>query len=201
METISLLFPILIVTGIKGIEVYRSTLEFLDEKLSGLYFLNNQNQANFSQSFGLCLRFNYKKLGKSSDYEKPRIIYIPNTCCKRNFMALTAEYPGTWFSLGNYGKPNAYSTWVLFEPPDNFDIWSANKWHHLCITFEKSTSSVKLVKVFHNIIDNKIYRESSPFWNVFASGTAMSLAVLVTICTGFILWTITKLTITIENHN
>ena len=150
MVTKSPLFiAILIVSGTKGIKVYRSTVDFLDEKLSGLHFLNNQNPAKFSQSFGLCLRFNFKKLGKSSDITKPTIIYIPNPHSKKSFVRLRAEYEGTWFHLGNYERQNAFSNWVLFEPPDNFYlIWSANKWHHLCFAFEKSTSFVTLVKVF-----------------------------------------------------
>ena len=158
---IPLFFTILLVTAVQGIKVYRSTLDFLEEKLSGLHFLNSQNHSDFAQSFGLCLRFNFKRLGKSSDITKPRIIYIPSPYSKRNFLTLTAEYEGAWFHFGNYERPNAYSNWVLFEPPDNFKIWSANKWHHLCIAFEKSTSFVKLVKVLF----------SKLIWTIFAKVT------------------------------
>ena len=138
-----------------GIKIYRSTLQIFDENsLSGLHYSNYQNFLTFSNSFSACIRFNYKRLAGSFAYGRSRIFHFPNQNFRETFfkafVGLSAEYPGTWFHLGNYERNNSYSNWILLEPPNSHDIWSAYKWHHLCFSFAKSKSLVTLVKVSYN---------------------------------------------------
>ena len=137
-----------------GIKIYRSTLHIFDENaVSGLHFFNDFNYNNFSNSLSACVRFNYKRLAGSFAYGRSRIFHFPNQDFKETFfkafVALSAEYPGTWFHLGNYERNNSYSNWILLEPHGNHDIWNAFNWHHLCFSFEKSQSFVSIVKVPH----------------------------------------------------
>ena len=40
------------------------------------------------------------------------------------------------------------SNWIMKDPKTNqFNIWYADHWHHLCICYTKATSSISIVKV------------------------------------------------------
>ena len=53
--------------------------------------------------------------------------------------------------LGNEEKgiePGYFSNWIMKDPKTNqFNIWYADHWHHLCIRYAKATSSIAIVKV------------------------------------------------------
>ena len=67
--------------------------------------------------------------------------------------------------LGNEEKgiePGYFSNWIMKDPKTNqFNIWYADHWHHLCIRYAKATSSIAIVKVslslcFKRFGDNQI---------------------------------------------
>lgn len=124
-----------------SIVVYKSNPIKEGDKL-GLQYAKSEGQIvqPSMKSFTTCVRFFYKTLGH-------RLIYFGSGYNDRYFLWLSANYPHTWWGLGNYelGK-EYYSNWILKHPQTNdFSIWKTNFWHHLCISFSASTSIISFV--------------------------------------------------------
>ena len=62
----------------------------------------------------------------------------PNQCCM---------FPIHSTDLGIYLKEKGYDNWILRELPDNFIVWTTNKWHHVCLSYSKVNSRIIVVKV------------------------------------------------------
>ena len=78
--------------------IYEST-KSIDEisGVSGLQYIPNNDQLNINwknHSFTICLRINYKRLGKES-----RILALANPESSTPFLWLPAQYPSTVFPL------------------------------------------------------------------------------------------------------
>ena len=137
------LLVLLLLNYSDSLKIYQSTIQIPDQQVSGLHFINEQYQVYFSNSFTICERLHYMRMAKFN--RQAIILYIPNYQSSRPFLSLSAEYLGNWFHLGLY--PHAYSNWIIRELPDNYNIWSSNQWHHVCLAFNKLYSSIALVKV------------------------------------------------------
>ena len=85
-----------------SLKVYHSQLPIESKSgLSGLKYLKEQQNSNiFSNSFTICSRFNFKKLGNTA-----RLFEIqPSNNSEANFLWLSISYPWTWFGFGNSDK-------------------------------------------------------------------------------------------------
>ena len=117
-----------------SLKVYRSLLPIEStEGIAGLHYLN-ENSNLVASSLTFCLRFNYKKLG-------PTIWHMRKPEEKNSLMYLGAWYPNTWFNFGR-------KWWILKDPiRDSFLVWYANKWHHLCVAYDRVNDTLTMVKV------------------------------------------------------
>ena len=63
-------------------------------------------------------------------------------------MTMDASYPSTWFHFGNQNRENARSNWIMKDLFRNsFLQWYVDKWHHLCISYDKKNNHIAVVKV------------------------------------------------------
>ena len=72
-----------------------------------------------------------------------------------NMLWLGAWYNFSFFGMGNPRGPGSYASFLLKYPgTKEFKIWIPNKWTHICISYEKRTSFLRMVKVrIYFIID------------------------------------------------
>ena len=135
------------ITTSSALKIYRSSLPISNTSgLSGLKYKNEPNKnIDFKDGFTACARFNYKKLGgKAWLFD-----FGTNGGDDREFLWFRIAYPATWFGLGNKKGGKGYvSSWVLQDPKtENYNIWYANKWHHVCIAFDAKRSHIAVIKV------------------------------------------------------
>ena len=90
-----------------------------------------KNDTNFSDGITICIRFNYRQLNI-------------------NLIIFFNQYSGTKTRAGyqrtflDFGGMN----WMIKDlKRDSFHIWSTNRWHSLCVSFDKATSHIAYVKV------------------------------------------------------
>ena len=131
-----------------GLNVFHSTTRIPETGLSGIHFKDQPKSVHFSNDLSACAIFNFKRFhpnraARVFDFDT-RNDTLENDW---SFLWFSANYPGTWFGFGNYGKAHAYSGYILREPPDDYDIWSTNMWHHICLSFSKPSSFLSVVKV------------------------------------------------------
>ena len=91
-----------------------------------------------------CVRINYKRF---KSYTGATILHFGDIALARPFVNLAAGYPWTFPDLGIYLKEKGYDNWILRELPDNFIVWTTNKWHHVCLSYSKVNSRIIVVKV------------------------------------------------------
>ena len=145
----------MLIMSSSSLKIYRSTLPISSNSgVSGLKYKNEQNKnINFNEGFTICARFNYKKLG-----HKSWLFDFDQKGKSKSFLYLRIEYPATWFGLGNFGGGKRYASWLLKDPKTkNFNIWYANRWHHVCIAFDAKSSHIALIKV-------SVYIKCTCFW-------------------------------------
>ena len=71
-------------------------------------------------------------------------------------MNAPADYPATWFGFGNNYISDASASWILKNPfTKEFNIFYMNKWHHLCLAYEKNTNKISMIKVRQE----KVYKD------------------------------------------
>ena len=137
---------LLLVTSSWALKIYHSTLSVSSNSgLSGLKYINAQNvDIDFNEGITICARFNYKKLG-----EKAWLFDLDRKGKGKPFLWFRIMYPNTWFGFGRYDKGRGYySSWVLKDPKtQNYNIWFANRWHHVCIAFDAKRSHIAVIKV------------------------------------------------------
>ena len=112
--------------------------------ISGLKFINpNQNVAS-TNSLTVCGRFNYKKLGAES------VIFD-------NIIWLQMRYPLTFIYFGDWREKNnpVYANYIVQNPnTQDFSVWYTNKWHHLCMAYDSKTNYITFVMVNLLVIIN-----------------------------------------------
>ena len=137
-STITYLFDILTISC--SLNVYQSTIKIPEAKISGIHFKTAKEYSNLSNDLSVCVRINYQRFDRD---------FCTKILDFGTFLWLNApNKPGTWLGFGNYGKPNAYSNWILRELPNNdYDIWTVKTWHHFCMAFSKLDSKVQVAKV------------------------------------------------------
>ena len=140
-------FVLLLAASCASLKVYRSTLPLGSKSgISGLKFVNQNENIYFTNSMTFCGRFNYKNLGSQS------IMFSIDEEI-RPFLWIKMEYPLAFMSFGNYDNDHIhFANWILQNPKtEEFSIWYPNKWHHYCIAYDSKRSHIALVMVnlFH----------------------------------------------------
>ena len=92
--------------------------------------LTTQNISNFDKGITICTRFNYKQLSTQS------WIFTQG--------ALSWIFAGYQESFLMFGNIN----WILKDPKtQSFRMWITNRWHHICLSYDRNTSHISLMKV------------------------------------------------------
>ena len=171
----------MLIMSSSSLKIYRSTLPISSNSgVSGLKYINEQNKnINFNEGFTVCARFNYKKLSWKSwlfDFDQKGKT--------KSFLWFKISYPNTWFGLGNFGGGGKkYGSWLLKDPETkNFNIWYANRWHHVCIAFEAKSSHIALIKV--SVYIKSTFLEQTEIWK--------DLCLLISQFFGLMFWTLAK---------
>ena len=149
LSKISLLIILLIFSNVQcisALKVYSSVFKPVVQSsgLSGIKYKNpNQNETLKinGNSLTICGRFNFLRLGTNS-----YLLYIwqPNNI---HFLKLRITYPYTFLHLGNVGEYHAYSSWILQDITNDYVIFRASTWHHICLAYDSKRSHIAFVKV------------------------------------------------------
>ena len=136
-----------------SLKVYHSTLSTNNNKqTSGLkYLLAHHKNISFSNNLSFCARFNYKRLNVMllRTYSKNKI--------ETPFIHLRITYPQAFFAIGDRLKKNSFGSWTLNDPKTNeFVIWYAYQWHHVCFAYKSVSSHIALVKVCFYVKKHKV---------------------------------------------
>ena len=140
---------ILLINSCLSLKIYHSIPknEETTGEESGFRYSKQQN-LNIGQitknNLTFCIRFNYKTLEDILLFKfKPKI-------SESKFTYLHIVYPKSFFGLGltNDDGQSVSSSWILKNPDTNdFNIWFAFKWHHVCFAYESTKSHISVVKV------------------------------------------------------
>ena len=113
-------------------------------QISGMkYQPENQKNVSFTNNLSFCARFNYRILNK--------LLFrtFSQSRSENSFIYIKIGYPQTFFSIGDrINGNNSFDSWALKDPKTNeFNIWFAYKWHHICLAYHSGSSHVAFVKV------------------------------------------------------
>ena len=101
---------------------------------SGIKFLKDSivKQSNFTKGITICTSFNFQMI---DDYES-WILSVDGLT-----IALRTAYEETGLFFSGMG-------WIVKDLQTNsFQLWAPNKWHHFCLSFDKNSSHIRLIKV------------------------------------------------------
>ena len=145
-----LLLPILIGLYFKtsrALVTYQSTLPLNATKPdAGLKLIKEsiKKDTNFEKGITICLRFNFLALlGWES------VIFMHDTGLGIDWQSFKvqsmfqawADYKHTFFHFGNMN-------WIVKDVESNiFLLWSTNRWHSICVAFDRTSSHITYVKV------------------------------------------------------
>lgn len=145
---------IALVSSVESIKVLRNTLDIsAPPPLVGGASLVNASSDVSTEDLTICLRFKLKILGW---FEKnSRLLTIANWRDSEeddgdvfNMLWLGAWYPFSFFGFGNPKRSGSYASFLLKYPnTTEFKVWIPNKWTHLCLSYERKTSFLRVVKV------------------------------------------------------
>ncbi len=149
MAFLALLLPIL--ARSQSIKVYESTLPLRDEdSLSGLRLKTKDTNIDIADLSGIsiCAVFNFKRLLLTSS--KLMTIQSPDQVWSLfNFMI---GYEFSFFNFGNSDAFGSSTSWIMrLQFKETFIMWSTNRWHHICVSYTKSTSHISLIMVSNSI--------------------------------------------------
>ena len=133
---ILLLFIHLQFQNAQALLTYESTLPINETNpFAGLKFVKDSIKidTNFKDGITICLRLYLRKLGG--------VVFKHEYPGKPVFMEAQAIYKRSFFFFGNMN-------WIVKDLQKNsFFIWSTNRWHSVCVSFDKKTSQITFVKV------------------------------------------------------
>ena len=153
-----LLLPILIGLHFKtsqALVTYQSTLPLNATKPdAGLKLIKEsiKKDTNFEKGITICLRFNFLAFlgwesyifthdtGPGTDWHSFKV---------QSIFHAWAGYKQTFFYFGNMN-------WIVKDVESNiFLLWSTNRWHSICVAFDRTNSHITYVKVIKMF--NKLY--------------------------------------------
>ena len=120
---------------IKAVWIFSTSENLTDPNIgSGLRLKSESvSRSNFTRGISICGKFNYSRIAGSA-----QLIQIETPgALMWSFMG----YQETFMQFG-------YINWVVKEvPQNNFRLWSTNRWHQICWSFDRNSSYLMFVKV------------------------------------------------------
>lgn len=130
-------FLVLVVTikhVFAGLSAYKSTLSITDPNPdAGLRLVRNatKKETDFTDGLAFCGRFNYRRLSTDS------VLFQFESMNLWTWMG----YDQTFLFFSQYN-------WIVRDVHKNsFSIWTAQRWHHICLSFDRNTSHLLFIKV------------------------------------------------------
>ena len=154
-----LLLPILIAVHFKtglALVTYKSTLPLNATKPdAGLKLIKKsiKKDTNFEKGITICIRFKFLALLGSKS-----VIFIHDPGLATDWQSLNGQsmfrayagYKQTFFIFGTTSS-------ILKDVElDTFLLWSTNRWHSICVTFDRTNSHFTYVKVLECSLLEKI---------------------------------------------
>ena len=97
-----------------------------------------KKDTNFENGITICLRFNFMTLIGS-------IVFKHDRPGSPSMFEGQANYRQTFFFFGTMN-------WIIKDVKlDTFLVWSTNRWHSICVAFDRTTSHITFVKVFKSL--------------------------------------------------
>ena len=148
MRFYQLLLPILIGLHLKtsqALVTYKSTLPLnATAPNAGLKLIKEsiKKYTNFEKGITICIRFNFLAFVWSPIFTHDVGLATDRQTfnAQATFSAM-AEYKKTFFIFGNMGSI------VKDAKSDTFLLWSTNRWHSICVAFNRTNSHITFVKV------------------------------------------------------
>ncbi len=148
----------------KPVKVLKSTLipwdadlgnEEAEEVESSAYIsgakLNDSRKVSM-RDISICWRFNIRYLG--SYLGKSTLVMISDWLenaaqeTTNSMLIFGAYHPFTFFEFGHPKANGSWASFLLKDPQrDDYKLWKTNVWNHVCLTYEKDTSHLRVVKV------------------------------------------------------
>ena len=147
MRFYQLLLLILIGLHLKtsqALVTYQSTLLLNATKPdAGLKLIKGsiKKDTNFEKGITICLRFNFLALGS--------FIFSHDTGPATDRQLMIGTISGYWQTLFIFGTTILN---VKDVESDTFLLWSTNRWHSICLAFDRTNSHITFVKVLECIM-------------------------------------------------
>ncbi len=146
--SLSVIFAIVTSGLADQIKVYQSTASLNDTRpLSGLHLVNDKPGVDLTKQpgFSICGRFNFKRFtGKQT-------VLFRIEGQEWSLFRLLVGYKITFFAFGNTDAYGSSPSWAIREidkrGQSHLRIWYPNRWHHVCLSYQREGSHLSLIKV------------------------------------------------------
>ena len=122
-----------LLTSTLAIKVYQSSKSPNPFFPIGLKLIT-KSESNFTQGLTICGRFNYQLLSRESN------LFWIGTSYDDLFIWSYMGYKETFIGFGGHNS-------VVKDGDDNFLLWGPNRWHHICLAYDRPTAHLLFVKV------------------------------------------------------
>ena len=148
MRFYQLLLPILIGLHLKtsqALVTYKSTLPLnATAPNAGLKLIKEsiKKDTNFEKGITICIRFNFLSLVWSPLFTHD-VGLAPDwdTLYAQSMFYVRVGYKKTFFVIGTM-------SWIVKDAKSGtFLLWSTNRWHSICVAFDRTNSHITFVKV------------------------------------------------------
>ena len=148
MRFYQLLLPILIGLHLKSSQAlvtYKSTLPLnATAPNAGLKLIKEsiKRDTNFEKGITICIRFNFLALVSSPLFTRDVGLATDwQTFNAQSTFSAWADYKKTYFAFGTI-------FWIVNDAKSGtFLLWSTNRWHSICVAFDRTNSHITFVKV------------------------------------------------------
>ncbi len=148
------IFPTCLAVGL-DLNFYESTIPVMSsnqtmdhDKEAGMSLasgsaLNGLDIDNLS-GLSICLRFNLRRLINESGW----LVEWQSPDMDWSLFKVAVGYRKSTVAFGNNDTFGSMPSWIIrVQGEEGFNIWSTNKWHHLCFSFRASDKKVTFIKV------------------------------------------------------
>ena len=121
----------------RGIKLYKSTFK---NKPSSLQLDQSSvlKVTDFEKGISVCGRFIFERFRPPQILFKAQPVKWADRENQNWFLAIWNGHSGTFMEFGNFNR--------LMKEGENYDIWSPNTWHSLCLSFDRLSSNISIVK-------------------------------------------------------
>ena len=123
--------------------VYESSVKNQGWPNSGLRIMNDtleKQNPDFKEGLSICMRFYYELLGWGSTLFVHEVKGFEEV---HHFYWMFAGYKESFLFF-------ATQNWLIKDLDlDTYQIWNTNQWHHFCLSYNKNSSYISLIKVLY----------------------------------------------------